>query len=244
MSASPELFQLDDVRFRMGHPMDVARLEYWTLQAFSQGVFIGSLQRQGLVQRTAEEVKEMIGGEDFAATHRKPSVLNERPKAPQQLFGRPHMVIAERDSSIIGFGYAVNATSGSTTERVYKMLAQRSKRWAWIREIVTDPNAPTGLGTMIGALLLNKFNDQQPTSAYTWAENPLGARFVKSMGYRRPIVDGHEEPPRTRYPFGTDGAPVELIRWTGMVGAVKAHILEKPGAKEAFEQARKNTVEL
>ncbi len=243
--ASPEVFQLDDVQFRGGHPMSIGRFEYRALQTFSQGVFIGSLREQGLVQRTPEEVSYMVSGDDFAATHMKPSLLNERPGAPQQLFGAPRMVIAERDRSIIGFGYAITATSGdSMTKRVVKMLGQRSKRWAWIREVVTDPNAPDGLGTVIGALLLGAFNDKQPTSAYTWAENPLGARFVQSMGYERPVINGQEEPPAVKYTFGKDAAPIELIRWTGIVGTVKAHILKKPGAKDAFDHARKNMVRL
>jgi hypothetical protein len=224
-------FHLEDIRFSAGDPSNLGTYQYRALYGFAVEAFMAGMTPR----RTQEEVNFMLGGSPaaFEETRKDPSTLNDKLDARPLTYGLPRIVVAQRQSEIVGYGYAANQTSGNSPMRRRLKSFLPSHRWAWLREVAVDNNAPAGLGTVLGALLLDGFKRGQNASAYTWRENPVGARFVESLGF----MHTPDDEPRMVHAFSASQTSV-LHRWTGNVGEIMAHIVQKPGAKDALERAR------
>lgn len=145
-------------------------------------------------------------------------------------------------NELVGFGYAADNVSGRFAAERWAKMQSLAKRYAWIREVVVHPDLQThGIGTALGMVMLDHFDERQPVSAYTWEENRVGRKFVRSLGMTetRDKEDGVIKTPVR--PFGPGAKEASQIRWTSTVAGVRDYVTAQPESKQAMDEVRWNT---
>jgi GNAT superfamily N-acetyltransferase len=231
-------FQLDDISFRVDGPQpgedwpDVVELRHEAYAA-------------ALPDRSEEDISYLSQREDvvgfFASCLNPRDAANAGRSYAEQAFANPVVAKAyDSNGEVVGFGYAADNVSGRFASERWLKMRSTSMRYAWLREIVVHPDVQhQGIGTALGALMLDNFDERQPVSAYTWEENPAGIRFAQSVGLT-PARNEQGLVPRTVVrPFGPGARAAQQARWeASSVGQVQDYISIKPGAEAALAQAR------
>jgi hypothetical protein len=189
-------------------PYDIDGGEWRDLHSLARTAFRVDL----MGQRTEAEIDELVGWDDSAryiASHLDPN--NERGERynANQDFRDPRVAVAKNNGELIGFGYIANNVSGETQEirdHKYRTLV---KRYAWIREVVVDPNyRQQQVATKIGATLLRdkSVHPLQPVSTYIWPDMfPHHQSALERLGF---APTGSAED----HPFGESNDPTTLTR--------------------------------
>lgn len=189
-------------------PRDMDDDEWRDLQELTRTAFRVDL----MGQRSEAEIDALVGWDDpgrYVDSHLDPnSERGERYNANQD-FRNPRVAVAKNNSELIGFGYIASNVSGETTEaRDYKYRSL-VKRYAWIREVVVDPNyRQQRVATKLGATLLRDktVHPLQPVSTYIWPDVfPHHQSALKRLGF---VPTGSVE----NRPFGEANDPTTLMR--------------------------------
>lgn len=153
-------------------PYDIDDNEWGDLQSLTRTAFRVDL----IGQRSEAEIDELVGWDDrarYIASHLDPNTeCGERYNANQD-FRDPKIAVAKQHNDLVGFGYIASNVSGETQEirdHKYRTLV---KRYAWIREVVVDPNyRRQQVATKLGVALLGDktISLLQPVSTYIWPE--------------------------------------------------------------------------
>lgn len=224
---SLDTFNTGHLKFRVGDPANFGR--YDELHAVAVTAFEDALPRSG------SDIRHMLGvtREYYRASRQNPQLLadNDAFYSGQSYFGARLVVAENENDAIAGYGYAANNVSGNALERRLKRFST-GHRWAYMREVVTLNEAPSGTGTIIAGLLMDGFKPDQPVSAYTWEEGQKGERFAAHIGLQQARGSA------TVYPFGRHAHPATMHRWTGIVSQVLQTIESMPGGVEALQHAR------
>ncbi len=146
-------------------------------------------------------------------------------------------------NELVGFGYAADNVSGRFAAERWAKMHTLANRYAWLREVVVHPDMQKrGIGTALGTIMLDHFDDRQPVSAYTWKENRAGQNFVRSLGLTRSEdKEGLILRPQPVYPFGPGTKAASQIRWSGAVSGVHDYVTAQPEGKRAMDEVRRAT---
>ena len=231
-------FRLENISFRVEEPLPGA--EWPEIQKLRYMAYSSAIPR-----RTPDEMRYLTQHNNSAAflvSCRDPHFsVGQGRLFPDQAFANPTIAKAyDANRRLVGFASAADNVSGRfAVERWIKMRGT-AHRYAWLREVVVHPDLQRrGIGRALGALMLDRFDDGQPVSAYTWRENPAGERFAQSLGLEEMRGEDGEVVEEVVYPFGAARSPAAQVRWSGKTASeVQQHIISDEAAHEAILSAR------
>jgi hypothetical protein len=193
--------------------------DWGAMQALSSAAYAASLPHRS--QAEIDHLTQIHEPGNFRAFRIDPSRAVAAGRLnPHQSFGKACIVTATHQGELVGYGRAVNNTSGANApERWAKMHFTLGHRVVWLAEVVVDPDYwLQRIGTRMAGILLAQFNDKQPVSAYTWRENEAGMAGARSLGF---VVT---DPNIPVHPFGDSAKPAMMVRWEASNAFVQAAI--------------------